>query len=114
MTLGGNYWSSPVTTPGVLIPVGQTKTIDIVLQSEAPTSGPWKVAAYDLSHQWLGESSQPTVQLTLDRTSGQSGDVLHLTIKVLAADPVIGGEGFVLSSTLNGQNNLWYGAIGQN
>jgi hypothetical protein len=113
VTLGGNYWSPPVTVPGVLIPVGGTKAIDIVLQSQAATSGPWTVAAYDLS-QWAGDSSKPATQLTLDRTSGQSGDVLRLTIKVLSADPVLGGEGFVLSSTLNGQNNLWYAAVGQN
>jgi hypothetical protein len=108
-----NFNGSPTTTPGVLIPVGETRTIDVVLQSEAPTSGPWTVNAQDLS-QYIGDSSQPATELTLDRSSGQSGDVLHLTIKVLAADPALGGEGFVLSSTLNGQMNMWYGAIGQN
>jgi hypothetical protein len=113
VTLDGSYWTGPFTTPGVLIPAGKTKTIDIVLRSQAPTSGPWTVAAYDLS-QWAGDSSQPATQLTLDKSSGQSGDVLHLTIKVLSVDPVIGGNGFVLSSTLDGQNNLWFAAIGQN
>jgi hypothetical protein len=113
VTLDGSYWTAPISTPGVLIPAGKTKTIDIVLQSQAATSGPWTVAAYDLS-QWAGDSSQPATQLTLDRTSGQNGDVLHLTIKVLSVDPVIGGNGFVLSSTLDGQNNLWFAAIGQN
>ena len=96
--------------PGVLIPVGQTRTIDVVLESKAPTSGPWTVTATDLSS-FLGSTA--ATRLTLDKSSGQSGDVLHLTIQVLAADTNLGGEGFVLSSTLNGQNNLWFGAIGQ-
>jgi hypothetical protein len=113
VTLDGSYWTTSFTTQGVLVPVGETRTIDIVLQSRAPTSGPWTVAAYDLS-EWAGDSSQPATQLTLDKSSGQSGDVLHLTIKVLSVDPVIGGNGFVLSSFLNGQNNLWFAAIGQN
>jgi hypothetical protein len=113
VTLGGTYWGGPLSMPGVRIPVGQTKTIDVVLKSEAPTSGPWKVAAYDLT-QWIGNSSQAATQLTLDSYAGQSGDVLRLTIKVLATDPVIGGEGFVLVSDLDGQENMWFGAIGEN
>jgi hypothetical protein len=110
VTLGGTDWGAPITVPGVLIPVGGTKTIEIVLQSEAPTSGPWTVTATDLSS-YQGASA--ATELTLDKSSGQSGDVLHLTIKVLAKDPTLGGEGFLLSSTLRGQNNLWFAAVGQ-
>ncbi len=59
VTLGGNYWSTPVAIPGVLIPVGQTRTIDIVLQSQAPTSGPWTVNVLDLSQYRQGEFKLP-------------------------------------------------------
>jgi hypothetical protein len=112
VTLSGSYWSSPVTVPGIRIDVGATQTIDVVLQSEAPNSGPWTITVTDLSL-YMGTKATAATQLTLDRSSGQSGDALHLTIKVLASDPTLGGEGFVLSSALNGQNNLCYGAIGQ-
>lgn len=106
-----DYNGDPVTTQGVKIPVGQTKTIDILMHSEAPTSGPWDVAVYDLSS-YIGDTAKDATQLTLDKTSGVDGDVLHLTIKVLKKDTILGGEGFVLESTLGGQDNLWYAAIG--
>ncbi len=104
--------SGPITTRGVKIPVGESRTIDVVLHSEAPTSGPWKVSVQDLS-QYVGDTSKPATQLTLDKDTGSDGDVLHLTIKVLSIDTTLGGEGFVISSTLGQQNNLWYGAVGQ-
>jgi len=106
----GSATGMSVTTTGVKIPVGQSKTIDVVLHSEAPTSGPWTVSVQDLS-EYLGDTAATTV--SLDKTSGNDGDVLHLTIKVLSVDPTFGGEGFVLSSTLGGQNNLWFGAVSQ-
>ena len=36
-----------IHTPGVKIPVGGSKTIDVTLFSDAPTTGPWRVIAYD-------------------------------------------------------------------
>ncbi len=101
-----------IHTPGVKIPVGSSKTIDIDLFSDAPTSGPWKLEVIDGEYAALGAST-PYLQLTLDKSSGQSGDTVHLTIKVLKADTQYGMEPFILSSTLNGQNNLWMGAVGQ-
>ena len=45
----GSPSGGPITTTGVNIPLGQSRTIDVVLHSEAPTSGPWTVTAYDSS-----------------------------------------------------------------
>lgn len=112
VTLSGTTFSPAITVPGVKVPVGGSKTIDIVLHSEAPTSGPWTVSVQDLSY-ITGTTSSPATKLTLDKTSGSDGDVLHLTIQVVSADPTFGGEAFVLSSKLGTQNNLWYGAVGQ-
>ena len=98
-----------VTTAGVEIPVGMSKTIDVQLYSAAPTSGPWKVTAYDLDA-FLGKTANTTV--SLDNTMGSDGDVLHLTIQVTSADTNLGGEGFVLVSDLNGQENISVGAVG--
>ncbi len=112
VTLGGDYWSPAVTVEGVRIPIGQTKTIDVVLHGDGTTSGPWKVDVQDLSY-YSGDTTKPVTQLSLDKTSGSEGDVLHLTIKVLKADASLGGEGFVLTSTLGMQQNIWYAAIGQ-
>jgi hypothetical protein len=102
--------SSPSPTKGITIPVGQSKTIDVQLVSAAPTSGPWKVTAYDLND-YLGFGS-PFLQLTLDKDTGSNGDVLHLTIKSLKKDQQDGAAIFVLQSDLGSQENLSLGAVG--
>jgi hypothetical protein len=99
-----------ITTPGVKIAVGASKTIDVTLFSDAPTSGPWKVSVYDMSP-FLGGPSQ--LDLSLDKTSGKNGDTLHLTIKVIAADTQFGVESFALFSDLGGAENMWLGTVGQ-
>jgi hypothetical protein len=93
---------------GVKIPVGQTKTIEIDLFSDGDTGGPWEVEASDFSA-LLGGSSN--MDLSLDRTSGQNGEKLHLTITVNSANSYH-SEIFMLKSKLNGQENLWVGLVG--
>jgi hypothetical protein len=100
-----------IVSKGVQIPVGGTGTVDVQLFSTAPTSGPWRVSAYDLNY-YLGSTPNTTVKL--DKTSGSNGDVLHLTIHVLSQDTRLGlaGEGFVLLSDQGGQENMSMGAVG--
>ncbi|MFO0756058.1 MAG: hypothetical protein U0359_06185, partial [Byssovorax sp.] len=98
-----------VSTRGVKIPVGSTKSIDVVLFSDAPTDGPWDVAAYDVNSELFGD--KPLLDLSLDKTSGQNGDTLKLTIKTLGIDSTFGGAAFMLASTKNGQENLWFGVV---
>ena len=50
--------------------------------------------------------------LQLDKDSGSNGDVLKLTIKVLSADTQLKGEAFAIESSLDGQDNLWFGVVG--
>jgi hypothetical protein len=78
VTIANGKWSA--WTKGVIIPVGQTKTIDVALYSEAPVDE-WRVAAFDLDGV-LGRP--PNLELRLDRPLGKNGDVLKLTIKSLA------------------------------
>jgi hypothetical protein len=101
----------PIDAPGVKIPVGGSRTIAVTLFSDAPTPGPWKVSAGDVSELTGGTKR---LQLSLDEAGGQNGDTLHLTIKVLQADPTFGVEPFVLfSDDAGGQSNLWMGLVGQ-
>ena len=102
----GGAWK----TKGVKIAKGQSRTIPVALHSQGATSGPWNVKAWDLND-YLGNTPNTTV--TLDKTSGSNGDVLQLTIKVSSYDKSFGGAGFVLESTLSGQDNLTFGAVGQ-
>ncbi len=97
-------------TPGVLIPVGGSKTIDISLHSAKKTSGPWHVSAYDGAYIAGGNAE---LKLELDNHTGVDGDVLHLTITVLKADTLYGVGGFILFSDLDGQEAISMGAVGQ-
>jgi hypothetical protein len=99
-----------ITAPGVKIPAGGSRTLDVDLWSDGPTSGPWTVSARDASAMARGTGA---LQLSLDRTAGQDGDTLHLTIQVVKADPNLGAEPFVVTSSLNGQTTLWMGFVGQ-
>jgi hypothetical protein len=104
------YNGAPWKTTGVKIPVGQTKSVDVQLFSDAPTAGPWTVSAYDLAD-YLG-TGKANLTLSLDQSTGKSGDVLHLSITVVSVDPTLGAEGFVLVSDLGGQQNIFIGAVG--
>jgi hypothetical protein len=98
----------PVSTKGVHIPVGQSATVELDLFSSAPTTGPWSVSAVDLASL---EKAPAQLQFTFDKTSGQAGDKLHVTIHVLSA-----GQGnaelFEVVSTLGSQTHYWFGIVG--
>jgi hypothetical protein len=83
-------------TQGLSVPIGQSKTIDVKLSSSAPTDNTWSVKVYDYDASIVGTS--PGLTLSLDRSSGRNGDVLHLTLVPKQADPQIGGEAFLIVS----------------
>ena len=102
------YQGSKGKTKGVKIPVGESRTIELDLFSDAPTDA-WTVSAIDET------AKIPTaahLKFAFDRTTGQNGDKLHLTITVLKKDPTYGGEMFILSSKLGTQRNLWTVFVG--
>jgi hypothetical protein len=92
---------------GVKIAVGDSKTIDVDLFSDGDTGGPWTVEVSDFG-QLMG--MQPTLSLGLDRSSGQNGEIMHLTISPVAAGPQ-GGSIFVLMSSQNQYTNWWFGLV---
>ncbi|MFO0586044.1 MAG: hypothetical protein U0441_00825 [Polyangiaceae bacterium] len=98
----------PVTMKGAQIAVGESKTIEVDLFSEGPTSGPWTVKAYD-SSTIQGGSKQ--LDFAFDKTSGVNGEKLNMTITVLKASPYK-AEVFYVVSELNGRKNLWIGLVG--
>ena len=109
-TVSADWYFGPVKAKGVKIPIGGTKTIDVQLWSDGPTSGPWQVAAYDYGDAYFGK---PNLKLVFDKTSGNNGDVLKLTITVLKADVNFASEPFYLESTLGSASNIWMGVVGQ-
>jgi hypothetical protein len=95
-----------VTTLAVQIPVGASKTIPVDLFSNE-AMGAWDVNAYDgAALQGLNDE----LSLKLDKTSGENGDKLQLTVTVLR-----GGQGdietFALASQTRTNVNLWIGLV---
>jgi hypothetical protein len=72
---------------GVLIPVGQSKTIEIDLFSDEPTSGPFTVSV----------SGPPSATFKLDKSTGVNGDKLALTITSVSANTDYGSTPFVIA-----------------
>ena len=97
------------TTKGVKIAVGQSKTIDLDLYSDAPTSGPWKITVLDLSSAFFG--GPKALSFTLDKTSGQNGDKVKLTIKAEAKSS-LGASPFFVQNDLGKQQTFWIGVVG--
>jgi hypothetical protein len=92
---------------GVKLDVGQEKTIDVDLYSDAATSGPWTVTATDTTS---FNAANKYLDLTLDNASGVNGEILHLTIKVNNTGPH-GYESFQLKSSLGSVAHEWFGVV---
>jgi hypothetical protein len=102
-----------VTSQGVTIPVGQSRTIEVDLFSDSAPSGPWTVAAEDLLGTAYGSYGLPkTLSFQWDRLQGTNGEKLHLTITVTGAMPLLGGaHAFVIRSTLGSRTYSWPGLV---
>jgi hypothetical protein len=87
-------FSGSVATKGVVIPVGMSKTIDVVLYSDDPNAGDFTVHA-----DFIGQSVDSPTELsfTWDKTTGHNGDHLQLTIKRVKAGSLPGSE-FVIEA----------------
>jgi len=95
---------------GVKIPVGQSRTIDVQLFSEAPTAGPWKLTVRDYNEAYFGKAN---LTFSLDQNTGMNGDVRKLTITVVGTDASLKAEPFWIESTLGNASNVWMGMVGQ-
>lgn len=108
-TITLHFGGQSLTTKGVKVPVGMTKTIEIDLFSEAKTSGPWTVTAKQPTR--AGAPATPTLDLKLDRSTGVNGEKLHLTITTLKA-ATYGAATFEIVSQLGDQKAYWVGMVG--
>lgn len=96
-------------TKGVKIPVGQSATVELDLYSDAPTSGPWTVSAIDWEAMYMGAPG--TLAFSFDKTTGQNGDVIQMTITVMQKG-ALGQEPFWIQNTLGSQTTVWLGVVG--
>ena len=90
----------------VKIPVGQSKTIELDLFSDADTGGAWTVSAIDFGSALRGGAAE--LAFSFDNTTGQNGDKINMTIKSLTKDPMGFAAFFIenqLGSGCNGDPN---------
>ncbi|HLK41060.1 MAG TPA: hypothetical protein VKU41_30120 [Polyangiaceae bacterium] len=101
-------FGSNVTTKGVRIPTGQTKSIELDLFSDAPTTGPWALTVFDATSVLGG--GQPVLSFTLDHDHGQNGDKVQLSITAIAPAPS-GTAPFWIQNDLNHKTTYWIGVV---
>jgi hypothetical protein len=96
------------TGEGVIIPVGQSKTVEVDLFSFEPT------ADFNVLARQSSAVNPPTLTFTWDKTSGKNGDKLHLTIKSVTAGSA-GYDTFIIVTSLPGttdtQKPAWAGIV---
>jgi hypothetical protein len=101
-----NFEGMTTNVLGVTIPVGMSQTVTLDLFSEGPTA-PWTVGASGLS---FGATTMSNLDFSFDKTTGQNGDKIQMTIKVLSAS-MRNHEEFVLTSTQGSTENIWIGFV---
>jgi hypothetical protein len=99
------------TTKGIHIPVGGTGTVELDLYSDAPTSGPWTIQAFDFSSLFGGPMELETSFGGKAMGTGENGDKVSLDLKVRQR-----GQGGVellwIQSTLGSTESVWLGLVG--
>jgi hypothetical protein len=91
-------------TNGIRLEVGTSKTVEVWMFSDGPTSGPWSVAAMVLA-----PSPANALGFAFDRDAGTNGEKLHLTVTANQA----GSFPFAIVSTLGAKQTTWVGIAGQ-
>ena len=94
---------------GVNVPVGSSKTIALDFFSDGPMQD-WQIQVFDAAQALMGGPAN--LQFTLDRTSGNNGDRVMLTITSISASQ-FGADAFYIVSTAGDQDNIWIGLVGQ-
>lgn len=107
VTVSGGSWGMKKTR-GIKIPVGQSRTLDVVLFSSAKTAA-FSVQAVD-GAQVIDPAAPANLDFAWDRESGVNGEKLHLTIKAIYAGPY-GGSNFVIWTQWGSITHSWWGFV---
>ena len=109
---GADGGTTTTATKGTQIAIGASKTIELDLISTAPTTTSWTVQAFDEYDLQLATAQQ--LKFSFDKTSGENGDKIHMTIQAVAAGRR-NQEPYLIVSTLKGTQTqqLWVGIVGQ-
>lgn len=102
-----DYYGQKISTKGVQVTVGNSKTIDVQLFSDAPTAD-WNVSAVDATY---GTNQPKQLDFSWDTQTGNNGDTLHMTITRLANGPHDGTEFWLYASRDQKTWNMWFGFV---
>jgi len=101
-----------ITTKGITIPVGQSKTIEVDMFSDGDPGGPWTVTAEDVLYKYYGSYGIPkSLSFAWDRTQGLNGEKLHLTVTVTSASVIAGAHAFMITSSNGSRQAVWPGLV---
>ena len=101
-----------ITSQGITIPVGQSKTIEVDLFSDGDPGGPWTVTADDVLYKYYGSYGiTQSLSFAWDRTQGLNGEKLHLTVTVTAASIIAGAHAFMITSSNGTRQAVWPGLV---
>jgi hypothetical protein len=102
-------------TSGVNVEPGTSRTVNVYLASDAPTGGAWTVSATEQGSPQAPPDPDHLLSFTWDKTTGQNGDVLHLTITREPTPNTTSTHGLplVISSTLGGETNSFWTMVGE-
>jgi hypothetical protein len=102
----------PYLTLGVTIPLGQSKTIDVVLSGDPPNRL-WSVGVY--TYEDLRGGDTTNLGVSLDKAGGKNGDILRLTLTPKHINQNLGGEAFIIVSRFGAdtsfQSNVTMGLV---
>ncbi len=104
-----------VSTKGVSVPVGQSRTVELDLYSDGDTGGPFNVSLLSIDLEAANPSvpvhAPPSLRLKLDRSAGQNGEKLYLTITRTRAAAL--GTIVFVDSFLGSRSAYWPIAVSQ-
>jgi hypothetical protein len=80
---------STIMTKGINIAVGMTKTFPVGFFSDA-ASGAWSIRAAEGFTPGVGGPTTPHLSVSVDKTSGQNGEIAYVTVTVNKAGSTIG------------------------
>ena len=103
-----DYPGGSARTRGVQISNGSSATVELDLFSDAPTDD-WTIKVEDVAV--VVQMLPAELSFTLDKTTGNDGDRVHLTIKRLKDGEGGGSEFVVVSKVNNATVSLWWGLV---
>ncbi len=98
-----------LTSTGIKIGVGQNKTIDVTLFSDASWTGTVTLDARDYAYFMGGPAA---LTFNFSKNTAHVGDTVQLTINRVGTNQQFGLEPFVIRSSSQGQREQWWTLVG--